>query len=93
MNKQNKDKTIAVRFTEKEYKYIKSQVKKSGVTMSDYIRDIVLHDRKKEKDETSICTVIKIAAQAKEISNYIFEKYGEDENLEGKVKRLWKSLS
>ncbi len=86
------DKIIAVRFTAKEQKCIRTNAKKEGMTMSAYIRGIVLHDRKRIENPATIQTIMGVAVQAKEILNYITEKYGEDEILEKKVKKLWKNL-
>lgn len=97
MKTQNKDKTIGVRFTLKEYKRIKSRAEKAGMTVSDYIRDIVLNGKKEVIAKLVSQKTMESVIQARDICNYVIEKYGQymeiDEALEEKVKKLWKSLS
>lgn len=93
MKKQNRNEFVGARFTQREKRRIKLKAEKAGMNISDYVRDILLYGGNKEKDGTSKRIVTEVTVQAREISNYIIEKYGEDENLERKVKELWKSLS
>lgn len=93
MKKQNKDKIIGVRFTVKEYKRIKKKAEEADRTISDYIRDIVLNGKRRVSGETATQTVMEVLVQAREILNYVSEKYGGNEVLEEKVKGLWRSLS
>ena len=93
MEKKNKNKIVGIRFTDKEKKCIEVKAEKLNMTLSEYIRDIVLYDKKKITNDMDKQKVMTMAAQAQEIANYVGEKYVEDEILEKKVKKLWKSLS
>lgn len=97
MKTQNKDKIIGVRFTLKEHKRIRSKAKKVGMTVSEYIRDTVLNDKKEVTAKSASQKTMEVITQARDICNYVIEKYGQymeiNEVLEEKVKRLWKNLS
>ena len=95
MKKQsNSSLSIGFRVTDKEKKHIENKAKKAGIDeLSEYIRWTLLHDKKKAVDEDAKQIVMEVVVQATEILNYVTDKYGENEVLEKKVKKLWKSLS
>ncbi len=88
--KENKIKEIKFRVTEKEKKKIQKLADSENKTVTEYILDTVLKQRKVKNN--SVKPNVYMAAVTQDICNYIKENYGKDKFLDEEVERLWELL-
>lgn len=82
-----KKEKLNIRITPKEKKMISRSAESMGMSLSDYARMVLLSSDGKAGKGNMAMTILLVEAQ--EIANYIDETYGEDKELERKVKKLW----
>lgn len=82
-----KKEKLNIRITPKEKKMISRSAESMGMSLSDYARMVLLSSYSKAGKGNMAMTILLVEAQ--EIANYIDETYGEDKELERKVKKLW----
>lgn len=96
MKNVNKSSRITVRFTYKEHKKIINKADKLGISISDYIRNIVLCDNPISNNTTDIKN-IEIITLGIELARYIEKNYSsymkDDIGLKERSDELWKKLS
>ena len=96
MKNVNKSSRITVRFTDKEHKKITNKADKLGVSISDYIRNMVLCD-KSISSSTADIKSIEIITLGIELARYIEKNYSsymkDDIGLKERSDELWKKLS
>lgn len=82
-----KKEKLNIRITSKEKKMISRSAESMGMSISDYARMVLRSSDSKAGKGNMAMTILLVEAQ--EIANYIDETYGEDKELERKVKKLW----
>ena len=96
MKNVNKSSRITVRFTDKEHKKITNKADKLGVSISDYIRNMVLCDKSISSSSTADIKSIEIITLGIELARYIEKNYSsymkDDIGLKERSDELWKKL-
>ena len=88
--KERKNYTVTVRLSKNEKSNIEKKAKRYNMAPSSYLRAISVLDEDSKKEKLTLAGVAVIAQQ---ISNRIQKNYGDDEEMEELVCRLWKFLS
>ena len=81
---------IHVRLSKKEKMKLEKGAAKAGISVSEYLRLLILEKKRKVREVGKECEVVVLC---QDLITYIMERYSsEDEELRERMERIWKIL-